>query len=100
VLLSTDLIRRRSPVIAGVETGVFIPVPAHHLWEVRRMPRVRRPKVTRDEWGSITQITDGRWRVRYPGPDGRRHDGVSLLRENWFWPTFRDRVDRWVSLAC
>lgn len=39
------------------------------------MARTRRPKTTRDEWGSITRLPDGRWRLRYHGPDGKRRDG-------------------------
>ena len=39
------------------------------------MPRPRKPKSTRDTWGSITATHDGRWRLRYPGPDGRRRSG-------------------------
>ncbi len=39
------------------------------------MVRTRRPKTTRDEWGSITRLPDGRWRLRYHGPDGKRRDG-------------------------
>ncbi len=39
------------------------------------MPRPRRRKVNRDEWGSITRTEDGAWRLRYRGPDGKRRDG-------------------------
>ncbi len=39
------------------------------------MPRPRKPKTSRDTWGSITATQDGRWRLRYPGPDGRRRSG-------------------------
>lgn len=39
------------------------------------MARASRRKPTRDTWGSVTRLGDGRWRVRYPGPDGRRRSG-------------------------
>lgn len=39
------------------------------------MTRPRRPKPTRDGWGSVTRLDDGRWRLRYQGPDGRRRSG-------------------------
>lgn len=39
------------------------------------MTRSRRAKATRDGWGSVTRLDDGRWRLRYQGPDGRRRSG-------------------------
>ncbi len=39
------------------------------------MPRGRKPKTTRDEWGSISLTARGVWRLRYPGPDGLCRDG-------------------------
>lgn len=39
------------------------------------MPQPRKPKPTRDTWGSITAMPGGGWRLRYPGPDGRRRSG-------------------------
>ena len=38
-------------------------------------PQPRKPKPTRDTWGSITAMPGGGWRLRYPGPDGRRRSG-------------------------
>jgi len=37
------------------------------------MPQPRKP--TRDTWGSTIAMPGGGWRLRYPGPDGRRRSG-------------------------